>query len=293
MLNQVRKSALLPEEKAGQWVKSGMTIAIGEPAPMGLLRWIIRNKITDLTVIGSGMALDYLIAGGCVRKVVTYYAGSPDTAVMPAFRSEAENGSLEVWECEEGILTSGLEAAGKGLPFMPWRGGVGTSLPDINADLKVIRDPIGGEVLIAVPAIDIDITLLHASISDSYGNVQHCRGTGWLDMFLYRAADRVIVQVEKIVSNEEIRSKPWETTISNADAIVLSPYGAHPFYSRGYYVQDQEYIQAYLEAIKAAYSKGSRDDKDDYFETHCNRFQSHAEYLDAIGMGHLISLSEY
>jgi glutaconate CoA-transferase subunit A len=144
-----------------------------------------------------------------------------------------------------------------------------------------------------VPAIDIDITLLHASISDSYGNVQHCRGTGWLDMFLYRAADRVIVQVEKIVSNEEIRSKPWETTISNADAIVLSPYGAHPFYSRGYYVQDQEYIQAYLEAIKAAYSKGSRDDKDDYFETHCNRFQSHAEYLDAIGMGHLISLSEY
>ncbi|MFL2874706.1 MAG: hypothetical protein ACJZ79_03235, partial [Pseudohongiellaceae bacterium] len=60
MLNQVRKSSILPEEKAGQWVKSGMTIAIGEPAPMGLLRWIIRNKITDLTVIGSGLALDYL-----------------------------------------------------------------------------------------------------------------------------------------------------------------------------------------------------------------------------------------
>ncbi len=293
MSNQVRKSVILREEEAGQWVQSGMTIAIGEPAPMGLLRWVVRNKVTDLTVIGSGLALDYLVAAGCVRKVITYYAGSPDIAVMPAFRSEVENGTLEVWECEEGILTSGLEAAGKGLPFMPWRGGVGTSLPDINTDLKVMCDPIGGEVLIAVPSINIDITLLHASISDSYGNVQHCRGTGWLDLFLYRAAERVIVQVEKIVSNEEIRSKPWETTISNADGVVLLPYGAHPFYSRGYYVQDQEHILNYLDAIKVAYTKSNRNEKDDYFEKYCNRFHSHAEYLDALGAGHLISLSEY
>ena len=37
-------------------------------------------------------------------------------------------GEVAVWECEEGILTSGLEAAAKGLPFLPWRGGV--AMPD-------------------------------------------------------------------------------------------------------------------------------------------------------------------
>ena len=293
IMNQTRESVELCEEAAGQWIKSGMTIAIGEPAPMGILRWIVRNRVVDLTIIGSGLALDYLVASGSVRKAITYYAGSPEIAVTPAFRSEVEKGSLDVWECEEGILTSGLEAAGKGLPFMPWRGGVGTSLPDLNRDLKVMRDPICNEVLIAVPAINVDIALLHASTSDSYGNVQHCRGTGWLDLFLYRAAGRVIVQVEKMISNEEIRSKPWETTISNADAVVRLPYGAHPFYSRGHYIQDQKYVLGYLEAMKRGYKNGGRSEIDAYFEKYCYALRSHAEYLDIISMSHLMSLSEY
>ncbi len=293
MVNPRRTSAVLGEVEAGESIKSGMTIAIGEPAPMGMLRCIVRNNVTDLTVVGSGLALDYLVASGSVRKAITYYAGSPDIAVTPAFRHAAEDGRLEVWECEEGILTSGLEAAGKGLPFMPWRGGIGTSLPEINTDLKLMRDPICDEVLIAVPAITIDIALLHASMSDCYGNVQHCRGTGWLDMFLYRAAKQVVVQVEKIVSNEEIRSKPWETTISNADAIVRMPYGAHPFYSRGYYVQDRKHVLLYLDSIKSACQGSDKAKMDNYFEKYCYRLKNHAEYLEVITISHLMSLDEY
>jgi glutaconate CoA-transferase subunit A len=216
-----------------------MTIAVGEPAPMALVRHIVRRRVRNLTVIASGLALDHLIAGGCVRKVISYYAGGGyGIPVAPCFRRAAERGEVEVWECEEGLLTSGLEAAGKGLPYLPWRGGVGTSLPDVNSDLKRIIDPISGEPLIAVPAIKPHITLLHAACSDVYGNVQHCAGPGWLDLFLQRAAEQTVVQVEKIIPNEEVRANPWATTVARADVVVRMPYGAHPYYSRGYYVQD-------------------------------------------------------
>lgn len=123
-------------------------------------------------------------------------------------------------ECEEGILAAGLRAAAQGLPFLPWRGGVGTSLPDVNPDLKVIQDPIKGETLLAVPAIEVDVAILHAAASDAYGNVQHVGGPGWIDLFLQRAADRTIVQVEKVIANEDVRADPWATTIAGTDAVV-------------------------------------------------------------------------
>src|SRR3984893_18565493 len=109
------------------------------------------------------------------------------------FRRGAERGEIQVWECEEGILCAGLQDAAQMLPFAPWRGGVGTSLPDVNPDLKVFQDPIRGEAVIAVQPIKPVGTIRHAATADAYGNVQHTGGPGWIDMFLYRAADRVIV----------------------------------------------------------------------------------------------------
>ena len=155
-----RTERLLDEAEAAAWLESGMTIAIGEPTPMALVRQIVRRGLRDLTVVGSGLALDLLIAAGCVRKTISYYAGGGfGVPVAPMFRRAAERGEIEVWECEEGILTSALEAAGKGLPFLPWRGGVGTSLPEVNPDLKLMQDPINGETLLAVPAIKPHVAL--------------------------------------------------------------------------------------------------------------------------------------
>ena len=246
---------------AAAWVESGMTIAVGSPPPMALLRQLIRRGVSDLTVIDSGLSLDLLIAGGCVRKVVSYYAGGGfGVAVAPSFRRAVEQGEIEVWECEEGILATGLQAAAQSLPFLPWRGGVGTSLPEVNPDLKIITDPISGETLVAVPPVKPDVTLLHAATADPYGNVQHLGGPGWLDLFLHRAADRTIVQVERIIANEDIRANPWGTTIPSVDAVVRAPYGAHPYYSRGFYVQDQEHLQAYVKAASASARDNRPDD---------------------------------
>jgi glutaconate CoA-transferase, subunit A len=289
-----RTQRIIDEVTAANWVQDGMTIAVGSPAPMALLRQIIRRGVKNLTIVDSGVTLDLLIAAGCARKVVSYYAGGGfGVPVAPAFRRAVERGEIEVWECEEGILTTGLQAAAQALPFLPWRGGVGTSLPEVNKDLKVMQDPIRGETLIAVPPIKPDVTLLHAATADAYGNVQHCGGPGWLDLFLYRAADRTIVQVEKIIPNEEIRADPWATTIGGADAIVRAPYGAHPFYSRGYYVQDNVHLRQYLEASAAAAQENRPEPLTQYLNHYCREPATLGDYLERIGIKRLLELYEY
>lgn len=293
MSNQQRLNRIDTEQNVAAWVEDGMTIAVGEPFPMALLRALMRRQVKNLTVICSGIALDMLIATGCAKKLIAYYAGGgPGVPVAPSFRHAAESGEIDVWECEEGILTTGLEAAGKGLPYLPCRGGVGTSLPEINPDLKLIDDPINGEPLIAVPAIKPDVTFLHAAYADAFGNVQHIGGPGWLDLFLHRAATKTVVQVEKVISNEQVRANAWHTTIDNADAIVRAPYGAHPFYSRGHYLQDKAFVQEYLDVAHAA-AKGNRAELDKHLQEFIFGPASHADYLEKIGIKNLLSLYEY
>ncbi len=283
-----RAERLIDEHTAAEWITDGMTIAIGDPAPMAMIRHIVRRGVRDLTVVGSGLGLDLLIAAGCVRKAVAYYVGGG-----PAFRAAAEGGDIEVWECEEGVLVAGLRAAAQGLPFLPWRGGLGTSLPEINPDLRVFEDPINGETLLAVPAIDVDVAILHAAHADAFGNVQHVGGPGWLDLFLLRAADRSIVQVEKILPNEEVRAKPWATTIARIDAVVRLPFGAHPFASNGFHVQDKSATRQYVTAAAKAQRDGDRADLDAFITTFCREPASHLDYLELIGVSQLLSLHEY
>ncbi len=288
-----RRERIVDESAVAEWIESGMTIAIGQPTPMALVRSIIRRGIKDLTIIDAGFSLDLLIAAGCVRKVVSYYAGGGfGNPVTPAFRRAAERGEIEVWECEEGILCAGLQAAAQSLPFLPWRGGIGTSIPEVNRDLKIFHDPINGETLIAVPPIKPNIAILHAAHADAYGNVQHIGGPGWIDLFFYRAADRTIVQVEKIIANEEVRADPWKTTIAAADAIVRAPFGAHPFYSRGYYVQDNEHLREYNESADSA-ARGDHQAMDAYLAHYCTEPTSLGDYLEKIGIKRLLALHEY
>jgi glutaconate CoA-transferase, subunit A len=292
-MNTGRRERIISETEAGEWIQSGMTIAIGQPAPMALVRQIIRGGIKDLAVVDAGFSLDMLIAAGCVRKVISYYAGGGfGNPVMPSYRRAAECGAVEIWECEEGILCAGLQASAQGLPFLPWRGGVGTSIPEVNKDLKLFNDPISGETLIAVPPIKPDIAILHAAVADPYGNVQHHGGPGWIDLFMQRGAGRTIVQVEKVISNEEVRADPWKTTIAGADAIVRAPFGAHPFYSRGFYIQDNEHLKHYSDAARDAVT-GEERALGHYLDRYCREPETHGDYLERIGIRRLLQLNEY
>ena len=295
-----RQSVVTDEHSAVSQIKDGMTIAIGgfinSSTPMCLIRQIIKKGIKNLTIVGpasAGLGIDLMIGAGCVSKLVTSYMGAEVYCpIAPFFRAEAEDGNLLVWECDEGHFYCALKAAALELPFLPWRSGVGTSYPEINPDLKVFADPITGEKLIAVPAIHPDFAIIHAAHADVYGNVQHI-GTGFGDRALRKSAKFTVVEVEKIVSNEEIRKNPLATSLDQVDAVVRAPFGAHPFASPGYYLEDVEHIKEYVDCAKPYVKNRNKDVFNKYLEKYVLSLDTHVDYLELIGARKLFSLNEF
>jgi len=294
-----RRPVLVEEGTLAEWLRSGMCVALGGLATschaMVAVRHMIRRGLRDLTVIGSavgGLDVDLLIGAGCVRKVISPYVGAEALApIGPFFRAAAERGEIEVWECDEGQYYAGLQAAAQMLPFMPCRGGVGTSYPELNPDLKLFIDPVHGQTLLAVPALEPDVALLHAAHADAYGNVQFV-GTGYADRLLWRAATRTLVQVERIVPNEEIRRSPERTALL-AHGVMRAPFGAHPFSSPGFYLEDREHIRELVEAGRVFSKIGDRGPFEVYLDRYIHRPETHIDYLETVGLRRLLSLREY
>jgi glutaconate CoA-transferase subunit A len=295
-----RKKRIIELDAALDKVADGMTIAIGgfinSSHPMLVVRGIIKRKIRNLTVVGaasSGLEIDLLIAAGCAAKVIAPYVGGEVLApIGPAFRTSVERGKVEVIELDEAMYYAGLRAAAQRVPFNPWRSGVGTSFPDINPAIKTFKDPINGETLLAIPAINLDIAFLHADASDAYGNVQYV-GHGYGDRAIYAAADQTYVQVERVIANEDVRRDPMKTAIPGADGIIRAPFGAHPYSSPGHYIEDKDHIRQY---VKAATTWAKSDDfgpLQQYLDEFITGPEDHTAYLERVGLRRLLSLNEY
>ncbi len=294
-----RRSVVESEIRAAARITDGLTIGIGgfinTGHPMAIVRQVVRNRVRNLTVVGaasSGLDVDLLIAAGCASRVIAPYVGAEGIApIGPAFQAAAQAGEIEVWELDEAMYYAGLRASAQRLPFNPWRAGVGTSYPSVNPDLVEFSDPVKGERLLAIPAIEIDVALLHASIADVFGNVQH-NGTGYGDRAIHAAADSTVVSVERLVSREEIKRNPAATSVPGADAVVRAPFGAHPFSSDGYYPPDEAALREYVEAARPL-RDGNRGPMERYLERYVYEPETHVAYLERMGMARLMSLSEY
>ena len=292
-----RKEVVLTAGEAAARVSDGMTIIVGgfvtANHPMPVVRELIKRGVGDLTVIGSataGLEIDLLIGAGCVRKLIAPYVGAELYApIGNCFRAAAENTEIEIWECSEYILYAGLQARAMGQEFMAWRGGVGTSIPELNKDLVVFQSPLGdGKEYLAVPAIGADWGFIHVGWADAYGNGQHV-GARFGDRILARAADRVAVCAERLVPNSYIRRNPVMTSIPYADMVIEAPFGSHPYAAHGFYAEDAEHIQAYV-AASAAYRKGDRAAFRAYLDEWVTGPEDHDAYLEKVGIRRLLEL---
>jgi glutaconate CoA-transferase, subunit A len=280
-----RREVLMREEEAVALIKDGDTVVVGGFGtvnhPMPIIRGLIRRKARNLTVIGAataGLEIDMLIGAGCVKKVIAPYVGAELYApIGHCFRRAAEQGLIEVYETTEYLLYSQLEAAARGLGFMPWRGGVGTSIPALNPDYVPFNDPINGEPYLAAPALHADWAVIHVGKADIYGNGQH-GGVRFGDRLLSRAAERVMITAECIVPNSEIRKDPFATSIPYADVVVEAPFGSHPYASHGHYVEDEEAIQDYV-AASIAYRKNDMAAWKAYLDAWVTGAATHKDYL--------------
>lgn len=294
----VRASVLSDIETQVAHLHNGMTIALGgfntASHPMAVVRTIVKAGLRDLRVVGSaisGLDLDLLIGAGCAREVVTSSVTAEVlSSVGPFYRQAGETGEVRLWECDEGIFYAALRAAGQGLPSLPWKAGVGTSIPELNPDLRLYSDPITGEQVIAVPAIQPDVAFIHVERADVYGLGQHT-GSGFGDRMLHRSALRTVLTTERIVPNEDIRRDPLATSIPYADAVVRAPYGAHPFSSPGTYRVDERFLADYIRVANAA-RRGDRRAFDVWLREFVTGPADHVEYLERIGIGRLLELGD-
>jgi glutaconate CoA-transferase, subunit A len=216
---------------------------------------IIRQGRRDLTLarLTPDLIYDQMIAAGCARKLVFSWAGNPGVGSLHAFRRAVEGkggaGALEIEEYSHFGMVARFAAGAARLPFWPLRDYMGTDLPRANDRIRSVACPYTGERLATVPALNPDVTIVHAQRADAQGNTQIWGLLGVQQEAAF-ASRRVIVVVEELVEEAVIRSDPNRTVIPAliVDAVVVEPWGAHPSYAQGFYDRDNDFYVAW-EAI--------------------------------------------
>jgi glutaconate CoA-transferase, subunit A len=242
-------------EVAVELVGSGATLALGGMTlyrrPMTFVRELVRRyKITgephNLTLLAftASIESDLLVGAGMVSRVRSCYFGLEIFGFAPMFTYYANRGEIEIIEETESSLASGLRAQMAGIGFMPARAWKGTGLPALRPDVKTVVDPYSGEVLVAFPAIQADVAVIHALRADYDGNAQ-IGGNKGVDEELSLTATTVIVTAEEVVP-ELARADLVAPTVRT---VVQLPGGALPSSCHPYYPMDGDAILSYAERV--------------------------------------------
>jgi glutaconate CoA-transferase subunit A len=254
--------------------------------PMSLVNEIVRQGICDLRVAGQGvLELDMLLGAGLVKALDITYIGLEVYGVSNVLRREVESGRVE--QCVEwsnASLAWRFKAAAMGVPFIPVRSMLGSDTFKYSA-AKVIECPFTGQPICLLPALILDVGLIHVHRADMYGNAQIDGITGFA-MEMARASKTLLISAEKIVPTEDFRCHPDHTVIPYylVDAVVEAPFGSHPGEMCYEYVRDEGQIKEWVQA--SADPGGTRA----YLDKYIYAVRDHQEYLDLIGRAHLDGL---
>jgi len=242
------------DEVVGE-LRSGMTVGIGgwgsRRKPMALVRAILRSDLTGLTVVSyGGPDVGLLAASGQVERVVCGFVSLDSIALEPHYRRAREQGSVELTELDEGMLHWGLLAAAHRLPFLPIRAGLGSDVPRVNPALRTVRSPYAdGEELIAMPALTLDVALIHLNRADRQGNGQYLGPDPYFDDLFCLAAKRSFLSCERLVPTADLLAggPPQSLLVSRmmVDGVVATPRGAHFTSCVPDYDRDEAFQRAY------------------------------------------------
>ena len=208
---------------------------------------LIRQGLRDLTLVRltPDIVYDQLIGAGCARRLVFSWGGNPGVGSLHRFRDAIQNGwpaPLEIEEHSHAGLANRYVAAASGLPFAVMRGYQGTDLVAHTPNIAPITCPFTGEVLTAVPALELDVAIVHAQRADRDGNVQMWGLTG-VQKEAVLAAKRSLVTVEEIVDALEPRPGAVVLPAWVVTRVAAVPHGAHPSYAHDYYDRDNAYYR--------------------------------------------------
>jgi glutaconate CoA-transferase subunit A len=280
------KSKIMTEKEAVEKFVSdgdylGYDLNHTKRGPTALFREIIRQRKKDLWLAVRFSFLDpaLLIAGGCVSRIDIgwfLHGGTTSRAI--------EEGKVKVTEWSNSAIVYRQLAGAMGLPFLPMRYLGGSDIFE-HSGAKLVKDPFTGKNIVLVPALNLDVAIVHVYQCDEYGNAR-IFGPGLSPMETATCAKKLILSTEEIVSNEEIRRNPQLTTIPYymVDAVVHLPFGSYPGAMPGLYSVDSE---ATMEMMIADRSGGW----DAYLDKWVYSVESHVDMLEKrVGAKKLVDL---
>jgi glutaconate CoA-transferase subunit A len=248
--------------------------------PTAAAHEIVRQGRKGLTLIRMtpDLIYDQMIGMGAARKLVFSWGGNPGVGSLHRFRDAVENEwphTLEIEEHSHAGMANRYVAGASNLPFAVLRGYVGTDLPKVTTTIAPVTCPFTGEELMAVPALNPDVSIIHAQQADGRGNVAIWGITG-IQKEAALSAKHVIVTVEEVV--DEFEPRPFQVVLPSVavDAVAVAPHGAHPSYADGYYDRDNAFYEAWDPVGRDREGFGS------WMERHVLGTESFGEYLRSV-----------
>jgi glutaconate CoA-transferase, subunit A len=247
------------DELAAQ-VPDGASLAVPPDysgCAMAAVRWLIRRGVRDLKLIGvpqAGLQADMLIGAGCVAVIETSAVSLDEYGQAPRFREAVESGRVAIRDSTCPAIHAGLQAAEKGVPFMPLRGILGSDVQAHRVDWRVIENPFAeSDPILLLPAIQPDVALFHSALADRGGNV-------WIGvrrelMTMAHAARKTLVTVETITDEDLLaddRTAAGTIPALYVTAVAEARRGAWPLGLRGCYPADHAHLRIYAELAASA-----------------------------------------
>jgi glutaconate CoA-transferase subunit A len=224
---------------------------------MAAVRSLISRGVTDLRLIAvpqAGFQADMLIGAGCVAVIETSAVTLGEYGQAPRFREAVSSGRIAIRDSTCPAIHAGLQAAEKGVPFIPLRGILGSDIQAHRSDWRVIENPFGeDDPILLLPAIEPEVALFHAALADRGGNV-------WIGvrrelMTMAHAASTTLVTVEAITDEDLLaddRTAAGTIPALYVTAMAEAKHGAWPLGLRGCYPADDHHLRLYAELAKTA-----------------------------------------
>jgi glutaconate CoA-transferase subunit A len=242
-------------------VRDGMTVGIGgwgsRRKPMALVRALLRSPVRDLKIVSyGGPDVGLLCRAGKVREVVYAFVSLDTIPLEPHFRNARQSGAVRTTELDEGMFLLGLQAAAWRVPFLPTRVGLASDVMRLNPTLKTVRSPYAdGEELVAMPALELDVALVHMHRGDRGGTGQFLGVDPYFDDLMCMAARRRFMSVERIIDTDDfLEEGPVHSIRINrlmTDGVVETPNGAHFTECVPDYPRDEAFQKRYAASAKS------------------------------------------
>jgi glutaconate CoA-transferase, subunit A len=239
-------------ESIAQHVRDGQSVALEgftHLIPFAAGHEIIRQGRRGLHLMRMtpDLIYDQMIGMGCAERLTFSWGGNPGVGSLHRLRDAIEHGwpqPLAINERTHAEMGVAYQAGAGGLPCGLMRHYAATDLDrSRDAPAATLSCPFSGEALLAVPALNPDVTILHAQQADREGNVL-IRGILGAAREAALAARCVLVTVEAQVERLDAPLNASVLPHWLIAAVSVVPGGAHPSYAAGCYARDNRF---YLE----------------------------------------------